>query len=61
MADQREEDMKLIKRIDTFGKNLTPKEVNFIANALDRLTHGRALSDPMRKWALDLDDAKVGK
>jgi hypothetical protein len=60
MADQREEHRKLIERIDKFGKDLSPKEINFIASCLDRLKHGRALSDPMLKWAQDIDDQKVG-
>jgi hypothetical protein len=59
MPDQRAEDAKLVERIDKFAKGLSEKERNFIESCKMRVDHGRALTDPMRKWAEDIDEEKV--
>ena len=59
MADQRADHLKLIKRIDAFGKNLTEREIDFVDSALKRLEHGQALTAAQLKWAEDIDMKRV--
>ena len=59
MADQLNEDKKLVERIDVFGKNLKPGEINAVEGWKRQLEAGRVLTGPQRKFAEDIEARRV--
>lgn len=57
---QIDEDLKLITRIDEFGRGLTSRERDLVESCLAQLARGEPLSDARRRWALDIDERRVG-
>lgn len=52
-------DLNLTKRVDEYGKGLNDFEIRFVADCLDQLEKGRALTEPQRKLMTRLDDTRV--
>lgn len=60
VEEQIKEDLKLVKRIDDFGANLTKNEISFVDGWLRRLeVEKRPLSDAQRKLAERIDEERV--
>lgn len=49
----------LVERIDAFGKNLSGREIDLVANCLEQIRGGRILTDRQRPWLEDIDDRCV--
>lgn len=59
-ADTVKEDLKLVKRVDEFGKNLTEWETDLVESCLRRLLEDvRPLSEKQREVMERLDREKV--
>ena len=58
--EQLKADRNLVKRIDEFGKRLSPYETGVIESFTRWLEGGRPLTENQRKLAEDIDNRRVG-
>lgn len=56
-----EEDTKLVKRIDSYGKGLRKAELEFVEDMVRRVVHKKqAMTPDQRRWAMRIDEERVG-